>query len=97
MEMTAIADFAVRYGIFAALFVALFVWTMKENKSRETAMRITLDKVNDKILNTVCLTERGVNEIDEKVEKVEVKIDVLDNKVDGLIHKVDGLDKKIKG
>ncbi len=95
MDMTTLLNEAVKNGIWALLFVVLFIWTIRENKTRETAYQETIKQVNDSILSKVCSTAKTVDELDNKVTEVDEKIDNLDKKVDVLSIKVDGLNNRI--
>ena len=73
MDLSLIEQLA-QYGIFAGLFVALFVWTLKSGEKRENELRQTLDKFADVVgekLTDVC---KDVEEIKSDIEDIKEKI-----------------------
>jgi len=97
MDLTLIINEAIKSGngLWAILFVSLFVWNLLESKAREKTLQEIINKVNDKVLTGVCSTETRVQEIDSKLDEVDIKVDTLDRKVDGIIIKIDGMEKRI--
>lgn len=73
MDLTLIQQFA-QYGIFGGLFIALFIYTLKNNKEREDKLTDTLnnfaEKVGDK-LTTVCT---DLNAVKADIEDIKGKI-----------------------
>lgn len=91
MGFTELIQEAVKNGIWALLFVALFIWTIKEQRIREAILNQTIKQVNDNILSTVCRTENKVDAVIEDVEDLKDNYQAIDKKVDVLSEKVNNI------
>lgn len=91
MGFTELIQEAVKNGIWALLFVALFIWTIKEQRIREAILNQTIKQVNDNILSTVCRTENKVDAVIEDVEDLKDNYQAIDKKVDVLSDKVNNI------
>jgi hypothetical protein len=60
-----------QYGIFALLFVSLFVWTLKSSEKREKALQETLNKFADIIKNKLNSISSDLEEVKEDVEEIK--------------------------
>lgn len=63
-----IFNIAISNGIFAALFVALLIYELKDSRKRETKYQNTIDNLSNK-LNTVDEIKQDVTEIKECLKK----------------------------
>lgn len=73
MQLGIIGEY-IQYGIFAGLFLALFIYNLRNSEKRETALRHTLDNFADKVgdkLNSMC---HDVEEVKADVEEIRRKI-----------------------
>ena len=59
---------AISNGIFAALFVALLIYELKDSRKREAKYQNTIDNLSNK-LNTVDEIKQDVTEIKECLKK----------------------------
>jgi hypothetical protein len=50
IEEATLIKYAAEYGLFAILFVALFIWTLRENKRREEGYVSVINKLADEII-----------------------------------------------
>ena len=88
MDTTTLLNEAIKNGIWAAMFVALFVWTIRENKAREACYQQTIKQVNENIFSTVCRTEKKVDAVIADVDELKDNYQNIDKKVDILSEKV---------
>ena len=65
-------NIAITNGIFACLFVALLVYTLKDSRKRETKYQNIIDKLSNK-LNTVDEIKQDVSEIKKCLMTTPVK------------------------
>jgi hypothetical protein len=72
MDLTLIQQF-LQYGIFAGLFVALFVYTLKNNEKRETALTDTLKEFAEKTGTALNDMQKDITEIKEDIENIKNK------------------------
>ena len=93
MEQTLINE-AVKSGMWALLFVALLIYTIRENRARENEYRATIRGLSDDIKNTACDSNRVIKEISGDVDILEGKIHKVSEKVDGIDRKIDHLNEK---
>ena len=63
-----IFNIAISNGIFAALFVALLIYELKDSRKRESKYQNTIDNLSNK-LNTVDEIKQDVTEIKECLKK----------------------------
>ncbi|MDY2696044.1 MAG: BhlA/UviB family holin-like peptide [Eubacteriales bacterium] len=63
-----IFNIAISNGIFAALFVALLIYELKDSRKREAKYQNTIDNLSNK-LNTVDEIKQDVTEIKECLKK----------------------------
>lgn len=63
-----IFNIAISNGIFAALFVALLIYELKDSRKREAKYQNTIDNLSNK-LNTVDEIKQEVTEIKECLKK----------------------------
>ena len=63
-----IFNIAISNGIFAALFVALLIYELKDSRKREAKYKNTIDNLSNK-LNTVDEIKQDVTEIKECLKK----------------------------
>ena len=63
-----IFNIAISNGIFAALFVPLLIYELKESRKREAKYQYTIDDLSNK-LNTVDEIKQDVTEIKECLKK----------------------------
>lgn len=89
MEVKSIIEMAAQWGIFAALFVALFVYVVKENKLRETDYRDIIKTLGEKL-------HALSSDSNEVAHNVFEHVGVIDSKVDGIVRKLDVVDKKVE-
>jgi hypothetical protein len=82
---------ATEWGIFAALFILLLIYVMRENRTREMDYRTIIKLLGDKLLeiskdsNTVIHgMEDKVVTMHERIECVGRKIDVMDDNIDSI-------------
>ena len=59
-------DLAVSNGLWAALFVALFIYVLKDTSNREKKYQITISSLSSHL--------GVVNEIKDKVDEIDLKI-----------------------
>jgi len=79
---TALFDLAAKNGLWAALFVCLFIYTMIDTRSREKAMRQTLAE-NQRIMGEAMEKLNIVKEIREDTKDIkDIKTDVKDIKAE---------------
>lgn len=90
MEVHNIAELLAGQGIWAALFVALFIYTVRKNEEtvkkceeRENSLMIQLDKQNSLFLKQSEL----LNKLDEKLEKQAEKLSNISEDIE-IIKKV---------
>lgn len=100
MEVSTINELA-KQGIFAALFIVLFVYVIRTQKERETLLYKTIDDLSIKIYGTACNTHTitkdissDVDALDLKLHSVTEKVDTVDKKMDHVIDKLDLIDRK---
>lgn len=67
--LESILQFAQQYGIWAAMYIILFVWTMRESKHREEKLMTTLDKYADSFGRL----SQDVSEIKQDVDELKSK------------------------
>ena len=102
VETTDILSIAKEWGLFAALFVILFIWVIKENKCREkdyisiiSQLQKTFNDVavdSNKVIHTC---EKNIDILDEKLIKVEDKVDNIDKKVDKIDDKIGNVKQRV--
>ena len=73
MDLTIVQKF-IEYGIFAGLFVSLFVWTLKSGAKREGELRKTLDKFADVVGNKLSGLCNDVEDVKQDVEDIKEKL-----------------------
>ena len=103
MEVKSIIEMAAQWGIFAALFVSLFVYVVKENKIREKDYRDIIKTLGEK-LHTLSSDSNEVTHdvfnhvgmIDTKVDGIVMKLEVVDKKVDAVAAKTDCIGTKLE-
>lgn len=64
-----VSKLAVTQGIFAALFVALLVWVLRENNKRENRYINTIDSLAQSV-NKIENIKDCIDRLDEKTEKI---------------------------
>ena len=64
-----VSKLAVTQGIFAALFVALLVWVLRENNKRESRYIDTIDSLAQSV-NKIESIKDCIDKQDEKLEKI---------------------------
>ena len=103
MDIKGIIEMAAQWGIFAALFVSLFVYVVRENKIRETDYRDIIKTLGEKLhvlssdSNEVAHNVFDhVNLIDTKVDGISIKLDVVDKKMEAVACKTDALGTKLE-
>ena len=64
-----VSKLAVTQGIFAALFVALLVWVLRENNKRENRYINTIDSLAQSV-NKIESIKDCIDKQDEKLEKI---------------------------
>lgn len=69
---TALLDSAIKNGLFAIMFVFLFIYMLKENKEREQKYISTIDKLSDKI-GIVEEIREDIIEIKSDIEQIKIK------------------------
>lgn len=72
-----IIDLALGQGIWCALFVILFYWTIKQNTNRELSYQATIKEnqsiikgLTDTIKGDVCAIKQDVEDIKDELKKV---------------------------
>lgn len=73
MDFTFIEQFA-QYGVFAVLFVSLFIWTLKSSEKREKAMQDTLNKFADVVGDKLETVSTDLAEVKSDVEVIKEKM-----------------------
>ena len=73
MELGIVGEF-IQYGIFAGLFVALFVYTLKKGGEREAELRATLDKFADVCADKLANLCDEVKGVKTDVEDIKDKL-----------------------
>ena len=86
---------AVENGIWALLFVTLFIWTILENRAREKeacirekALHEVLKIVNEKVLTVACGNSESLKITISSLEEVSDTCDTIHNKLEGINDKV---------
>lgn len=80
MDFSLIQEYA-QYGIFAVLFISLFVWVIKSGEKREKAMQDTLNRFAENVGDKLGKIETISADLAEvKTDISEVKADVEDIK-----------------
>ena len=64
-----VSKLAVTQGIFAALFVALLVWVLRENNKRENRYINTIDSLAQSVSKIESIKD-CIDKQDEKLEKI---------------------------
>ena len=64
-----VSKLAVTQGIFAALFVALLVWVLRENNKRENRYINTIDSLAQSV-SKIENIKNCIDKQDEKLEKI---------------------------
>ena len=64
-----VSKLAVTQGIFAALFVALLVWVLRENNKRENRYINTIDSLAQSV-SKIEIIKDCIDKQDEKLEKI---------------------------
>jgi uncharacterized protein YoxC len=100
VEIASINELA-KQGIFAALFIVLFIYVIKNQKERETLLYKTIDDLSTKIYTSTCSTHdvtKGITQdvelLDTKLHNMSEKVDQVDKKIDHVIDKLDLIDRK---
>lgn len=102
MDIASIIEMSAQWGIFAALFVALFVYVVKENKTRENGYKKIIEVLGEKLHVLSCDSNKvahniyhDVEEVDEKVTMVSNKLEIVSKNVDTVDEKTDKISKKL--
>lgn len=102
MEVAGFDAIASQWGIFAALFVSLLVYVIKQNEKREKEYQEFIKTLQNDISVTTSASHSMIEEItgevdtlDVKLNEMSAKVDVVDQKVEHLINKVDHLNERI--
>lgn len=74
--MSDVLDLALKQGIWCALFVVLFYWTIKQNTKREISYQATISEnqgiiknLTENIIPTVCTIKEDVEVIKDEIKK----------------------------
>lgn len=101
MESAIISE-ATKNGLFALLFVALFIWTMRENSKRETKSELResayqkfVDKLQTDISCTTTDSHRVITEIANDIDNISVKLHDVSEKVIDVDRKVSDISNKV--
>lgn len=102
MEVAGFDSIASQWGIFAALFVSLLVYVIKQNEKREKEYQSFIKQLQESISCTTQASHsliqgltNDVDVLDEKLATMSDKVDEIDLKVVNLIGKVDHLNERI--
>jgi len=96
-DVTSILEMAAQWGIFAAMFVSLFIYVVKENKARETNYCKIIETLGEKLLTKSTDSNEVAHSISEDIDILQAKVVDVDRKVDGVCLKVTDIDRKIDG
>lgn len=72
-----IVNLAISNGLFAVMFLGLFVYQLRDSKNRETKYQETIEKLGDSL--------QVVKEVKEDVEMVKDKLDDISKKKRGKV------------
>lgn len=96
-----IVQIATQYGIFAALFIALLIYVIKNTDKREKLYQDLLTTVHTKLLDEskinnekITMVSGNIDLLDGKLTAINQKVDDVEKKVDDVNNKVDAVDKK---
>lgn len=67
-----IVNLAISNGLFAVMFLGLFVYQLRDSKNRETKYQETIEKLGDSL--------QVVKEVKEDVEMIKEKLDDISTK-----------------
>ena len=102
-QITGILQIATQWGIFAALFIILLLYTIKQNDKRETAYQAVIKEaqqlnkeLSEKVYSKSCDNGRVANEVSVEVDIISGKLSNIDHKIDKLDVKVDNLSAKVQ-
>lgn len=102
MELSAITEIAVQYGIFAGLFIVLLIYVIKNNDKRELGYQEMINNLNCKILDQskqngsdITVVSQTIDSITDKLSKIDHKVDNVDRKVESIAQKVDSISVRI--
>jgi uncharacterized protein YoxC len=88
MDMAGFNELAVQYGIFAALFISLLVYVIRENAKREKAYQETIERLGHDLSSGVQKNQYIISESKCVIEGIEVKIGEVHGKVQEISHNV---------
>lgn len=72
-----IVNLAISNGLFAVMFLGLFVYQLRDSKNRETKYQETIEKLGDSL--------QVVKEVKEDVEMIKDKLDDISKKKRGKV------------
>lgn len=96
-DVTSILEMAAQWGIFAAMFVSLFIYVVKENKAREANYCKIIETLGEKLLTKSTDSNAVAHSISEDIDTLQAKVVDVERKVDGVCGKVTDIDKKLDG
>jgi len=101
MESALISE-ATKNGIFAILFVILFVWTMRENSKREAKSDMReqdyqefIKKLQVDITCGISDSHRAITSIAGDVDGIAAKVHTVSEKLEIVDRKITEVDKKV--
>jgi len=96
MTVGSFEQIAGQWGLFAALFVGLLVYVVRQNEKRETAYQALLKQVSEKILTTACDSNTIIRGVDEDMTKLGDKVHIIGGEVDKICGTVIAIDKGVQ-
>ena len=85
-----------KQGIFAALFVALFIYVIKTSGAREVSYQNIISEVMNKHLVETKLVGETTGKVLDNIDNIDRKLSCISQKVDDVEKKVDGIDRKVE-
>ena len=95
MELDVIVQIAAQYGIFAALFISLLVYVIKNTDKREKLYQELLTTVHTKLLDESRTNNEKITDVSNNVDALDTKLICLNKKVEDVEKKVDTVNCKV--
>lgn len=96
MTVGSFEQIAGQWGLFAALFVGLLVYVVRQNEKRESAYQGLLKQVSEQILTTACDSNTILRGVDTEVDKLSDKLHLIGEDVDRIGTSVATIDRGVQ-